>query len=235
MASNLTFGQQAGLAGLSGLLSFGGNLATSAINSSRAWKYTQRAMSYQDQLNRAFTRDSYGLMREGLETAGYNPLLALGSGANSAIYSGSGANSDSDNGSQAVASAIDALRIKNETKLAKTQAKVNDSQADLNTQLTYKALADEINARSSSAVQNATEQKILNDIYWDNETNREIIKRIHAETKYTNERSRGFSASSSKSYGGSISPNVSFDKKKGRAGFGISGSGNYSESNSKSW
>ena len=87
MTSALSFGQLAGLMAGSSALSFGGNLATSALNSSRAWKYAQRAMTYQDQLNRSYTRDSYGLMREGLEKAGYNPLLALGGSANSAIYS----------------------------------------------------------------------------------------------------------------------------------------------------
>ena len=217
-------------------LSVGGNLATSALNSSRAWKYTQRAMTYQDQLNRAYTRDSYGLMREGLRNAGYNPLLALGSSANSAVYSGSSINSDSDNGSQAVQSAIDAMRLRNENKLVKTQAKVNESQSDLNTQLTYKALADEINSRSSSAVQNATEQKILNDIYWDNETNREIIKRIRAETKFTNERARGFSASSSQSKNYGIGANGSAGKGKFKVGsVGIDANYGSSKSSSKSW
>lgn len=209
------------------LLGFGGNLATSAINSGRAWKYTKYAMQYQDALNRNYTRDSYSLMRQGLKQAGYNPLLALGSGANSAIYSGSGANADSDNGSQAVASAIDALRLKNENKLNKSQVNLNKSQEDLNTQLTYKALADEINSRASSAVQSATEQKILNDIYWDNETNREIIKRIQAETRFTNERARGFSASSSEDKHGSVGG--SFGKFGGNASYG------QSSSSSKSW
>ena len=71
---------------LGGIGSFFGNIATSAINSSRAWKYTQRAMHLQDELNRAYTRDSYGLQRQGLELAGYNPLLALGSSANKGLY-----------------------------------------------------------------------------------------------------------------------------------------------------
>ena len=70
---------------VAGLLGFGGNLLTSAINSGRAWKYTRYAMQYQDELNRAYTRDSYSLQREGLKKAGYNPLLALGSGANKGL------------------------------------------------------------------------------------------------------------------------------------------------------
>lgn len=195
------------------------NQAFSAVNSSRAWKYTQRAMNYQDQLNRAYTRDSYGLMREGLETAGYNPLLALGSGANSAIYSGSGINSDSDSGAQSVASAIDALRLKNENKLNKSQIKLNQSQEDLNTQATYKTFADELKSRAEANVSSATEAKILNDIKWDNVIKDAEFKQILANTKYTNERSRGFSASSSHHYGAGA----------------FSVKGDYSKSESKSW
>lgn len=226
---------------LSGLAGFGLNQVSSALASSRQWKYTQRAMMLQDELNRNYfkwsSQNGPSFSRKGYEKAGYNPLLALGSNlsGNGAIYSGSASMSDSDQGSEAISSALDAMRLKNENKLAKSQVKVNESQSDLNTQQTYKTLADEIASRSNSAVYEATEQKILNDIYWDNEKNKELIKQIQAETKYINERSRGFSASSSKSYGGSISPNFGIDKKKGKVGFGISGSGNYSESKSRSW
>lgn len=200
-------------------LGIAGNLATSAINSSRAWKYTQRAMTYQDQLNRAYTRDSYSLMRQGLHQAGYNPLLALGSGSNSAIYSGSSINSDSDNGAQSVASAIDALRLRNENKLNKSQIKLNQSQEDLNTQATYKTFADELKSRADANVSSATEAKILNDIRWDNVINDARLKEIFANVKFQNERARGFSASSSKHYGGAIYPVK----------------GDYSHSDSKSW
>lgn len=95
-----------GGSGLLGLGSYGLNQASSAINSKRAWKYSRKAMEYQDQLNRSYTRDSYGLMRTGLEQAGYNPLLALGSSANSAVYSPTMMNSDSDQGTQAFENAI---------------------------------------------------------------------------------------------------------------------------------
>ena len=201
------------------LLGFGGNLATSAINSGRAWKYTKYAMQYQDELNRSYTRDSYSLQKEGLKKAGYNPLLALGSGANSVIYSGSGSNADSDNGSQAVASAIDAMRLRNETKLNKSQLKLNDSQSDLNTQATYKTFADELKSRAEANVASATEAQIYNNINWDNLLNDARLKEIIANTKFQNERARGFSASSSKHYGAGA----------------FSVKGDYSHSDSKSW
>lgn len=109
------------LGALGGIGSFAGNLMTSAINSSRSWKYTQKAMALQDMYNRAYTRDQYSLMRTGLKKAGYNPLLALGSSANSAIYSGSGVNSDSDNGSQALESAMAMQNFRYQNNLLKEQ------------------------------------------------------------------------------------------------------------------
>lgn len=116
---------------LGGIGSFAGNMISSAVNSSRAWKYTQRAMALQDKYNRAYTRDQYGLMRQGLESAGYNPLLALGSSASSAIYSGSGINSDSDSGSQAVQSSIQAMQLRNENKLANANVKQYEANSAL--------------------------------------------------------------------------------------------------------
>ena len=116
---------------LGGIGSFAGNMITSAINSSRSWKYTQRAMALQDYYNRKYTHDQYGLMRSGLEEAGYNPLLALGSSAQSAIYSPSGINSDSDNGAQAVQSAIQARQLRNENKLADANVKQSEANSAL--------------------------------------------------------------------------------------------------------
>ena len=211
--------------GVSGLLGFGGNLATSAINSSRAWKYTRMAMQYQDELNRAYyqwsSENGPSFSRKGYEQAGYNPLLALGSNlsGNSAIYSASGPNSDSDSGAQAVASAIDAMRLRNENKMNKSQIKLNQSQEDLNTQATYKTFADELKSRAEANVSSATEAKILNDIRWDNAINDARLKEILANARYINERSRGYSASSSEHYGAGA----------------FSVRGDYSKSRSKSW
>lgn len=98
-----------------GALSFGMNQASSAINSSRAWKYAQRAMDYQDQLNRKYNQWSLEnnptFSRKGFVDAGYNPLLALGSQISSqnAGVSPSFMNADSDAGDQAVNSALNAM------------------------------------------------------------------------------------------------------------------------------
>lgn len=218
MSSGFWSGAGSGI--LSGAMSFLGNSVTSAINSGRAWKYTRFAQLHQDELNRKFVKDYYGLNRQSLVNAGYNPLLAVpGSSAQQAIYSSSGANSDSDNGSQAVSSALDSLRLRNENKLNKSQIKLNQSQEDLNTQNTYKTFADELKSRAEANVASATEAKILNDVRWDNIIKDAEFKQIIANTKYMNERSRGFSASSSRNYSAGA--------------FGLKGG--YSVSNSKSW
>lgn len=227
MSGGFWSGAGAGL--ISGAMSLAGNTITSAINSSRAWKYTRQAMLLQDELNRKNYQwtgeNGPSIARKGYEQAGYNPLLALGSslGPSGAIYSGSGSNSDSDSGSQAVASAIDALRLRNENRLNKSQVKLNQSQEDLNTQATYKTFADELKSRAEANVASATEAKLLNDIRWDNVIKDAEFKQIIANTRYTNERSRGYSASSSQS------------RSYGAGAFSVKGDYSQHSSSSRSW
>lgn len=57
---------------------FGGGLIGRAISAGMGRRSQKRA----DKYRRRFTRDQYGLMREGLEDAGFNPLLALGAMGN---------------------------------------------------------------------------------------------------------------------------------------------------------
>lgn len=89
-----------------GIANLGLNQFSSALSSKRQWKYTKKAMALQDKYNRAFTKDSYGLMREGLESADYNPLLAVGGSANTAMPSATLSATDSDAGDQAINSAL---------------------------------------------------------------------------------------------------------------------------------
>ena len=134
-----------------GLPSFAFNQVSSAINSKRAWKYQQRAMRLQDELNRNFTHDYYGINRSGLVDAGYNPLLALPNSSQGAVYNPSTFNSDSDNGSQAIQSAMSALQVKNETKLANSQ--VENQKA--NSALAYQQAETEKSKRVQMEFQNS--------------------------------------------------------------------------------
>lgn len=117
---------------LSGIGSFLGNQVSSAINSKRAWKYTQRAMALQDQYNRSMMKDYYSLNRVSLTKAGYNPLLAVpGSTASGASYSPSTMNADSDSGSQAVNSALTAASLKSGIENTKSQTEANKASSAL--------------------------------------------------------------------------------------------------------
>lgn len=212
---------------IGGIATAGLNQLFAGANSARSAKYSTKLMRYQDNLNRYYTRDSYSLMRQGLSKAGYNPLLALGSSANTAMPSASQGISDSDSGAQAVSSAIESMRIRNENKLRKSQVDLNKSQEDLNTQQTYKTFADELKARADANVSSAVEAQTLNNIRWDNLINDARLKQILADTKYTNERSRGYSASSSSSK----------SRQYGVGAFSVKGNygSNDSKSSSRTW
>lgn len=220
------------LGAFGGIGSFIGNQIGSALSSQRSWSKTKAQMYLQDYLNRQYTKDSYSLMREGLSKAGYNPLLALGSSPNQALYSGSAPATDSDAGDQAVNSAISLKQFYLNKKLNDSQIKLNDSQQDLNAQQTYKTFADELKARADAGVSSATEAQIVNNIRWDNLINDARLKEIMANVKFTNERARGFSASSSQS--SQSSGGANFGNKK-LFSIGANGSHSRSSSSSRSW
>lgn len=220
------------LGAVGGIGSFSGNQIGSSIASQRAWKYAVKQNTLQYLTDKRQKSEYYEIMRNSLARGGYNPLLALGSSVSGNSSGGSFPLSDSDQGDQAIQSALASIQQRNENKITKSQIKLNESQEDLNTQLTYKALADEIYSRSNSAVAQATRDKILNDIRWDNEKNAELVKQIRAETKFTNERARGFSATSSKShhYGSNESTDV-----KLFGGYSEGNTQSYSHSDSRTW
>lgn len=131
MVSALSAKQIAGLMGVDSALSFGGNLLTSAMNASRQWKYTRRAMELADRLNRSYTHDVYSIQRSGLVDAGYNPLLALGTPASGAIYGNTAGMADSDNGAQAVENGLGTASALSTIKLQQGQAKNLDADTDV--------------------------------------------------------------------------------------------------------
>lgn len=120
-----------------GLGSFAMNQVSSALNSSRSWKYTKRAMFLQDQLNRAYNQwtleNNPTFSRRGFTKAGYNPLLALGSqitGQNASL-SPTSINSDSDAGDQAINSAMAASALESNIRNTQSQTDVNHSNSAL--------------------------------------------------------------------------------------------------------
>ena len=124
----------AGIAGGMKGLDFGLGSISSAISSSRSWKYTQRAMQLQHDLAmKAWneqTRNQYQNTRYSLEQAGYNPLLAVGAQSTATGIQPSATMSSSDNGAGDV-SALDVMQTKSNLELQGSQAKANSSQAAL--------------------------------------------------------------------------------------------------------
>lgn len=117
---------------VAGTASFVNNQISSALNSHRAWKYYKKQMRLQDQYNRNMIKDYYGLNRESLTSAGYNPLLAVpGSTAQGANYGASMSIADSDAGDQAITSAINAQTAKANINTAKSQTQLNNANSSL--------------------------------------------------------------------------------------------------------
>lgn len=79
MAEPLSAAAMLGLGSAFGAMGLGSNLLSSAISSSRAWKYTQRAMALQYEYQKRGLLEGPSLSRKGVVDAGFNPLLALGS------------------------------------------------------------------------------------------------------------------------------------------------------------
>ena len=76
---SLSFGQMLGLGSAFAGIGLGSNLLSSAISTSRAWKYAQRAMALQYEYQKRGLLEGPSLSRKGVTDAGFNPLLALGS------------------------------------------------------------------------------------------------------------------------------------------------------------
>lgn len=197
---------------------FGLNQLSGSINSSRAWKYAKKQMALEYKYQQRSLLESPKNARQGYVNAGYNPLLAIGA------QTGSGVNasmpiSDSDQGTEAVNSAIDAQRLRNENKLRKSQVDLNDSQKDLNTQQTYKTYADEMVSRNEADNIAVNSAKVAQDIENSKRLTDAQVRNLDSGTRFNNERARGFSASSSEHYGAGA-----FSLK-----------GDYQKSHSKSW
>ncbi|QCS36515.1 hypothetical protein [Capybara microvirus Cap3_SP_442] len=145
-------------------LNIGEGAATSAINSAIGWKYQKKAMNYSDQLQRSFAHDSYGIMRSGLEDAGYNPLLSLSGSSNSEPLV-AGASSASGTGSgQGMGNAAAMKQAKAAEELKDSQIDLNASQEALNGTNSAKAQADINNstAMTKAQVDLAGSQSLLN-------------------------------------------------------------------------
>lgn len=157
---------------LGGIGSFVGNQISSAINSKRAWKYAQRAMNYQDQLNRKYNQWSLEnnptFSRRGYTSAGYNPLLALGSQITSqnAGIGTSFMNSDSDAGDQAVNSAMNAMSLRANIKNVESQTKSNEATSALSAEQAKTEQSKRTNLEFQNAMLDVQKHLAAKDLSW---------------------------------------------------------------------
>lgn len=123
-----------------------GSIGGAFVNASSANTQTKKQYKYQSALQRQAAKLNYeyslkalennpSYQRRGLESAGYNPMLAVQNstnGSNSSWTSpGQAQSADLSNAiTQGVANAQSIQRLKNETKIAETQAKANEATAE---------------------------------------------------------------------------------------------------------
>lgn len=126
--------------GIAGIAGIAGNIGQNYANSAISWHYQRKQMAAQDKYQRAFAKDQYSLQREGLEAAGYNPLLALGGGsAATEPMSVGSSGGDSRAGSDAVNNAIAAAQFRVQKQQILSDVEKNKSEADY-----YKSLSKQV-------------------------------------------------------------------------------------------
>lgn len=136
------------------------NSAGAAVSAAQNYKYSKKLQEHQYNLNRKALREQYANTRYSLESAGYNPLLAVGSSAQGFSAGASASGGDlSSLGSDMVNSAIQAkqskaqidntyansalVREQAETEKAKrTQMEFQNAMTDVETHLKRKDLSN---------------------------------------------------------------------------------------------
>ncbi|MCM1265892.1 MAG: hypothetical protein NC200_06800 [Candidatus Gastranaerophilales bacterium] len=121
----------------SSLLGGAFGLASNALGASQQQAYSKELMRYQSSLNSKTTKDStinqWSWNREGLEKAGYNPLLAVQNNATSANGNFASAQQGANpNYGSAIANFADLARLENETASTRAQVLQSNSEALLN-------------------------------------------------------------------------------------------------------
>ena len=178
MASALTAGQIAGLGSLFTGMNFVGSIAGSNLSAHKASKLAQLQAALNYKYNKKWALEGAGYNRQGLEAAGYNPMLAVQNGTSGANANFASANSSQDidfsgDIASGIANAQSFQRLKNETDVASSQQDVNYANADkikaekatLVERLPFvskQAKADYMKTEMESA-------KLENDIHYQNE------------------------------------------------------------------
>lgn len=150
-------------------LNFGYDIAGSQVNAATSNAYQRALMGYQYDLNQRSLRESPSNARKGLESAGYNPILAVSNGS---VFSGGSVGlgsvnvSDSHMGTNAsqVKIARDAQRSQAELNL--TQENVNNATQLLTNAKLNTEYVTQQNIESQTALNNINAQLGQKDLAW---------------------------------------------------------------------
>lgn len=109
------------------------NQVGATLNNALSYQYSKKLAKYEAELNYKYARknaeNSPSWQRQGLESAGYNPMLAIQNGIGSSNSSWSTA--DQFNMQQPTTNAIDLARLRNETNTAESQIELNNANSEL--------------------------------------------------------------------------------------------------------
>lgn len=158
----LSFGQMAGLAGIGMLGSIGasglGQVFT-GHNMYRQYKYASKLQQQQYNLQMQGLREGYTNARQGLESAGYNPILAATGGSIMPSISSGSAGAPNVNVDNPVSGAVNAYRA---FKLEKEQTQANienmHSQTSVNNAHVFNIQQDTLNKEAQRGIINLDKQ-----------------------------------------------------------------------------
>lgn len=233
-----------------GALSSIGTGIFNSISSSRAqkkaYKYALDLQNRQNSWMEYMSNTAHQREVTDLRAAGLNPILSAtgGSGA-STPQAGSASMSPVDERlGEIISTALDYKRLRNETKQANSNVNVMTAQKEkLDEEKRGQKQANDVyenygqkNAEIDYQNKVLQGEDILNQIANRNITTAAMVKKMASETKYTNERSRGYSESESQEFGGNIGvsrPNS--DSKTKKRGYSVNFGGKYATSHSRTY